>query len=38
MVYLNIDSTEDIYERFDVTKHLGEEDSFEDVEFIDEQV
>lgn len=36
MAYLNLDSTEDIYERFDTSKHLGEEDTFEDVEFIDE--
>lgn len=35
MAYFNLDSTEDIYEVFDATKPLGEEDELEDVEFID---
>ena len=37
MAYLNLDGTEDIYERFDINRHLGEEDTFEDVEFEYEQ-
>lgn len=35
MAYFTLDSTEDMYEMFDVTKPLGTEDTLEDVEFID---
>ena len=35
MAYFNIDSTEDMYEVFDATKPLGEEDTIADVEFLD---
>lgn len=36
MACLSLDGTEDIYERFDLSRPIGGEDSFEDVEFIDE--
>lgn len=36
MAYFNLDSTEDIYEIFDTTKPLGEDETLEDVEFVDE--
>lgn len=35
MAYFNIDSTEDMYEVFDATKPLGEEETIADVEFLD---
>lgn len=35
MAYFNLDSTEDVYEVFDASKPLGEDDTLEDVEFID---
>lgn len=35
MAYINLDSTEDIYQVFDATKPLGEEDTLAEVEFID---
>lgn len=35
MAYFNLDSTEDVYEVFDATKPMGDDDTFEDVEFID---
>jgi hypothetical protein len=36
MAYVNLDSTEDIYERFDISKPLGEEETIEDVGFLNE--
>lgn len=36
MAYFTLDSTEDMYERFDISKPLGQEDSLEDVEFLNE--
>ena len=36
MAYINLDSTEDIYERFDISKPLGEEETIEDVDFLNE--
>jgi hypothetical protein len=36
MAILNLDSTEDMFERFDASKPLGEDDTFEEVDFLDE--
>lgn len=36
MAYFSLDGTEDLYERFDANKSLGEEETFEDVEFSNE--
>lgn len=36
MAYMVLNSTEDVYERFDLSKPMGEEETFDEVDFVDE--
>lgn len=36
MAYLGLSGTEDVYERFDMSRSMGEDDTFDDVEFPNE--